>query len=223
MARPVPDRRSQQRLWHACAPALIAALSIGLCCAGCSFDLSSLSPGSDKEKPAQAAATPLASGPPEALVNTRDSEALSVQGQALAQAGKTAEALAAYNNALNLNPHNALAFYHRGLLYQSEKQYELAVADFTSANGLTPQQPDPLLGRALCRLATGKTREAAADLDEAVQVAPQNAQAWTTRGAAYERIGDKAKATESYNRAVTLRPKDDAARNGLARLNGRAG
>jgi cytochrome c-type biogenesis protein CcmH/NrfG len=50
-----------------------------------------------------------------------------------------------------------------------------------------------------------------------VQADPSSAQAWTTRGQAYERLGDKAKAAASYGRAVTLRPKDDAARTGLAR------
>jgi Flp pilus assembly protein TadD len=56
-----------------------------------------------------------------------------------------------------------------------------------------------------------------------VQLAPQNGQAWSTRGVAYEKLGDKAKALDSYNRAVTLRPRDDAARNGLTRMGGKAG
>jgi Tfp pilus assembly protein PilF len=68
-----------------------------------------------------------------------------------------------------------------------------------------------------------KTKEAAADLDEAAQADPQSAQIWTTRGLAYERLGDKTKAADSYGRAITLRPKDDAARSGLARVGGRAG
>ena len=59
-----------------------------------------------------------------------------------------------------------------------------------------------------------------ADLDEAVQADPNSAQAWTARGQAYERLGDKAKATASYGRAVALRPRDDAARTGLARTGG---
>ena len=37
-------------------------------------------------------------------------------------------------------------------------------------------------GRAISYLAMDKSKEAAADLDEAVQADPQNAQAWTTRG-----------------------------------------
>ena len=74
-----------------------------------------------------------------------------------------------------LNPHNAQALYNRGLLYQGEKQHEQAIDDFTAANGLTPQRPEPLLARAISYLALDKVKEAAADLDEAVQDDPQNA------------------------------------------------
>ncbi len=109
------------------------------------------------------------------------------------------------------------------MLYQGEKQHQLAIDDFTAANGLTPQQAEPLLGRAISYLALDKAKEAAADLDEAVQADPQNGQIWTARGQAYERLGDKTKAADSYGRAVNLRPKDEAARSGLARVGGKPG
>ncbi|MGT2502242.1 tetratricopeptide repeat protein [Bradyrhizobium guangxiense] len=83
-----------------------------------------------------------------------------------------------------------------------------------------PQKVEPLLGRATSYLALGKAKEAAADLDEASEADPQNAQVWTIRGQAYERLGDKAKAAASYTKAVALRPRDDAARSGLARVGG---
>ena len=85
--------------------------------------------------------------------------------------------------ALALDPYNAQALYGRGLLYQGHKQHQLAIDDFTAANGLAPQQAEPLLGRAISYLAIDKAKEAAADLDEAAQADPHNAQAWTTRGA----------------------------------------
>ena len=47
-----------------------------------------------------------------------------------------------------------------------------------AANGLTPQKAEPLLGRAISYLAIDKVKEAAADLDEAVQADPHNAQVW---------------------------------------------
>ena len=44
-----------------------------------------------------------------------------------------------------------------------------------------------------------------------------------TRGLAYERLGDKTKAAGSYGRAINIRPKDEAARSGFARVGGKAG
>jgi Tfp pilus assembly protein PilF len=210
MAIMAPDRsgaslRSQRPL-----AALTALLAIALC--GCSFDLGSLSSSpetSPKPAPVIAAVT--------------EAQAVTTRAQTLARSGKTEEALAGFNNAIEIDPNNADALYGRGLLYQGEKQHQSAVDDFTAANGLRPQQAEPLLGRAISYLALDKIREAVADLDEAAQADPQNVQIWTTRGLAYERLGEKAKAAESYGRAINLHPKDDAARIGFARVAGRSG
>lgn len=191
------------------ASALLALVAITLC--GCSFDLGSWS-APEKEAPAKVAATAEA-GEGEARIHT-------ASGQALARSGKTEEALAEYDKAITLDPHYAEALYSRGLLYQTQRQHQLAIDDFSSANGLTPQRAEPLLARAISYLAMDKIKEAAADLDEAAQADAQNAQIWTTRGIAYERLGDKAKAAASYSRAIAIRPKDEAARSGLARVGG---
>ena len=53
-----------------------------------------------------------------------------------------------------------------------------------------------------------------------MQADPQNALAWATRGQAYERLGDKDKAKASYGRALSIRPRDEAARTGLTRVGG---
>jgi len=91
------------------------------------------------------------------------------------------------------------------------------------ASGLVPQQAEPLLARALSYLAIDNTREAAADLDEAVQDDPQNPQAWLTRGLAYEQLGDRNRAAGSYGRAINLRLRDEVARTGFARVGGTPG
>ena len=187
---------------------MLAAIALG----GCSFDLGSFSAGSDKEEAAR---------PAPAGAAVAQAQVYATHAQVLAKSGKTAEALAEFNQAIELDPNNAQALYGRGLLYQGEKQDARAIDDFTAANGLKPQQAEPLLGRAVSYLALDKFKEAAADLDEAVQADPQNAQIWATRGKAYERLGDKAKAAESYGRAANLRPRDDAARNGLTRVGGK--
>jgi len=195
--------------------ALAALLATPL--GGCSFDLGSW--GADKER-----AQPVAEKPTDNISarSVNDSQGYATRGQVLAKSGKTEEAVAEFDRALALDPYNVQALYGRALIYQGEKQHQQAIADFSAANGLSPQKVEPLLGRATSYLALDKTKEAAADLDEAVQADPNSANAWSARGQAYERLGDKAKAAESYGRALNIRPKDDAARSGLARL-GKAG
>jgi len=216
MAVPVPPPSSGiSHLRPAAAPRFLLAIVLGLALGGCSFDLGSW--GAD-EKPKPATVEKPASTI--SAQNVSDAKDHATRGQVLARSGKTDEALAEYDSALALDPYNIQALYGRGLIYQGQNQHQQAVEDFTAANGLSPQRVEPLLGRATSYLALDKAKEAAADLDEAVQADPNSAQAWTTRGQAYERLGDKAKAAASYSRSIALRPKDEAARSGLARTGG---
>jgi tetratricopeptide (TPR) repeat protein len=208
IAIPVPTPLSGASRFRRRRLAPIALVAIALC--GCSINLGSLSSEPEHEAPKAAPAG-------------NDAQGHTTQGEALARSGKTDEALAEFDQAITLDPHNAEALYNRGLLYQGEKQHQLAVDDFTAANGLTPQRAEPLLGRAISYLALDRAKEAAADLDEAAQADPQNPQIWTTRGQAYERLGDKTKAAGSYSRAINIRPKDEAARSGFARVGGKPG
>jgi Tfp pilus assembly protein PilF len=211
MALPVPIRFSGASRLGLRAPVTIMLAAFALC--GCSINLGSLSSEPEKEAPK---AAPAGASAAEALAAT-------TRGEALLRSGKTEEALGEFDRAIELDPHNVQALYSRGLLYQGDKQHQLAIDDFSAANGLSPQRADPLLGRAISYLALDKTNEAAADLDEAAQADPQNPQIWMTRGLAYERLGDRTKAAESYARAMNLRPKDEAARNGFARVGGKPG
>jgi Tfp pilus assembly protein PilF len=210
MVIPVSDRRPGALHSGLAGSAVIALLAIALC--GCSFDLGSWSSAPEKEAAPQAA--------PTAEASAGDAHGHATRAQALAKSGKVEEALAEFGKALTIDPHHAEALYNRGLLYQRERQHQLAIDDFTTANGLTPQRAEPLLARAISYLAMDKFKEAAADLDEAVQADPQNALAWATRGQAYERLGDKDKAKASYGRALAIRPRDEVARTGLVRVGG---
>lgn len=216
MASPFPQRglARRRRIWQ--QPLALALMGIAL--GGCSFDLGSLLP--EKDKPQEA---PKAAAPAESAVsagNVNEAQAHTAKAQSLAKSGATAAALDEFNRAVGLDPYNAQALYGRALIYQGNNQHDFAIADFTAASGLNPQKVEPLLGRANSYLALGKVKEAAADLDEASEADPHNAQVWTMRGQVYERLGDRAKAAASYTRAVALRPRDDAARSGLARVGG---
>jgi len=197
------------------AVAPVAWLAIALPLAGCSFDLGSWGSGNDRPPPIEQKPTGTISGQ-----GTSDAQGYATRGQVLAKSGRSEEALAEFERALALDPYNVEALYGRGLIYQGEKKHQQAIEDFSAANGLKPQQIEPLLARANSYLALDKAKEAASDLDEAVQADPNNAPAWSARGVTYERLGDKAKASASYGRALALRPRDEAARSGLARTGG---
>ena len=216
MASPFPQRGlpRRRRIWQ---PLLAVALA-GIVLCGCSFDLGSLMP--ERDKPQEA---PKAAAPAESVVsagNVTEAQAHTAKAQSLAKSGETAAALDEFNRAVGLDPYNAQALYGRALIYQGNNQHDFAIADFSAASGLNPQKAEPLLGRANSYLALGKVKEAAADLDEASEADPNNAQVWTARGQVYERLGDKTKAAASYAKAVALRPRDEPARSGLARVGG---
>jgi tetratricopeptide (TPR) repeat protein len=201
---------------HAPAPRIWIAIACAIPLCGCSFDLGSW--GSDKEKPQQQAETKPADNV--SARSVADAQGYATHGQALAKSGNNEEALAEFERALALDPYNVRALYGRGLIRQTEREHQQAIEDFTAANGLSPQKAEPLLARANSYFALDKSKEAMADLDEAVQADPNSSLAWSSRGAAYERIGDKTNASASYSRALALRPKDEAARSGLARTGG---
>ncbi|MCA1456731.1 tetratricopeptide repeat protein [Bradyrhizobium sp. BRP22] len=200
-------------------PAILLAIALGvplgITLGGCSFDLGSW--GSNDKPKLATTEKPTGSVSPQ---NVSDARQHATRGQELARSFKTEQALAEFEQALALDPYNTDALYARGLIYQGQNQHQQAIEDFTAASGLAPQRVGPLLARANSYLALNKAKEATADLDEAVQADPNSVQAWTARGEAYERLGDKAKAAASYSRAVGLRPRDDAARSGLARTGG---
>ena len=78
------------------------------------------------------------------------------------------------NKSIALKADNAQAYYNRGLsLSGSQNSTQYAIDDFTMAGaGQAALQADPLVARAesyaICVM--DKNREAAADLDEAVQL-----------------------------------------------------
>jgi tetratricopeptide (TPR) repeat protein len=211
---PEPGLARLRQIWR--QPLTLTLMGIALC--GCSFDLGSMTP--EKDKPQEAAKAAAAPDSAVSAGNVTEAQDHTAKAQALAKSGETASALDEFNRAVALDPYNAQALYGRGLVYQANNEHDFAIADFGAASGLNPQKAEPLLGRAVSYLAIGKVKEAAGDLDEASEADPHNAQVWTIRGQAYERLGDKIKAAASYNKAVALRPRDDAARSGLARVGG---
>jgi Tfp pilus assembly protein PilF len=72
-------------------------------------------------------------------------------------------------------------------------------------------------------MAMNDHKAAASDLDEAVTAEPKNLQAWTSRGLAYEKLGDKERAAGSYAQALNINRNYETAKTGFARVGGKTG
>ncbi len=56
-----------------------------------------------------------------------------------------------------------------------------------------------------------------------MQLNPLDLRAWTSRGLAYERLGEKDKAAGSYAKALNISDKYEPAQTGFARVGGKVG
>jgi tetratricopeptide (TPR) repeat protein len=67
------------------------------------------------------------------------------QGNTAANEGHHDRAIAAFNDAIRLDPNYATAFFNRGLSYERKEEHKLAIDDYTEAIRL-----DPGYARAFC-------------------------------------------------------------------------
>jgi tetratricopeptide (TPR) repeat protein len=93
------------------------------------------------------------------------------RGAALAARHLFERAIADFTRASELQPMEPLYFYERGLAYRDDNRPDLALADFDRALRLKPDYLGPRLARAEMHLKTGDKAAAAADLENAAQVA----------------------------------------------------
>ncbi len=127
-------------------------------------------------------------------------------------------ALADFSRAIELDPNNAIAYFNRGLVYQILNQHQNAIADFDTAISLRPASAPPYFARGQSRMALGQYEGAYDDFYVAARRVKGYYQAWTLRGLAAERFGDRKKAARAYRRALQIKPGYRPAREGLERV-----
>ena len=117
--------------------------------------------------------------------------------------GHPEQALADYGKAIDLNPKYVEALVNRGILLYEARRFDDAAADYSAALAAAPLQVQPmiLVNRANAYLQTGKLDAALADANAAIELNPQYARGYHTRGAVYLKRGDMVEAQADLARA----------------------
>ena len=135
------------------------------------------------------------------------------------------KAEAAYRRVLELKPKDADAYFEVADFYRKRGDAAQMEAAVESAGRVEPSNPQLNFYRGAARVLAGnRLGEAARYLEAYLAKTPQfsdfpsHASAHEWLGAAYEKAGNRAKAIEHYQTALSLNPRRKGAKEGLKRL-----
>ena len=80
--------------------------------------------------------------------------------------------------------------YRAASVYLSQQEYDCAIADFTKALDLNPDNVDAYKYRGLVYQSKGELDRTIADFTQAIELNPDDANAYCWRGDAYQSKGD---------------------------------
>jgi tetratricopeptide (TPR) repeat protein len=135
------------------------------------------------------------------------------RGNAHVNEGQYDQAIADYNQALEIDPGDAAAYYGRGYAYENKGHYEQAIADYTLALEINPSLVDAYNSRGLSYIHAGQLDEAIADCTRALELNPSHAEAYGNRAYAHEDKGQYDQALADYTRALEIDPSNATAYN----------
>lgn len=136
-----------------------------------------------------------------------DSRPLANRGLELLRAGKTADALASFDQAIRKDPLNALIYHSRGVARAATRNFDGAIADYSQALRLDPLTPKVLSDRALARINRGDQSGGLADATKALELDPDLAEAFNNRALALKGLDRLDEAVADASRAIELNPK----------------
>ncbi len=117
------------------------------------------------------------------------------------------KAIAAYSEAIRLNPKYTLAYYGRGLAYAAQARYGEAIADYSQTLRLDPQFGLAYHQRGEAYVQANQVDAALADFNAWIQVAPKSPAAYVTRGVFFVVTGHLDKALADCSSALECDPK----------------
>ncbi len=146
------------------------------------------------------------------------SDGLALLGRAFAlqQAGRLAEAEAAYAKVLGATPDDLTALVNAGAVAHARGDLPLAITRFERVAQLAPNNAIARNNLGLALIHAGRDADALAAIDRALAVNRNFAPAHNNRGLALLRLGRRAEAIASFERALQLQPGNAEAAMNLA-------
>ncbi|MGV7220034.1 MAG: tetratricopeptide repeat protein [Nitrospinales bacterium] len=161
----------------------------------------------------------------EDLSDKNKSVALYKRGNAHLSLGNFDVAIDDYSKALEINPNFSKAFSQRGIAYEKKgladqsmanvtsgmayakkEEYDLAIAEFSSAIKINPDNGDIYYKRGKVYALMEKHDEAIQDYSKALEQIPDNPFVYYRRGSAHLAKGEKDLAIRDYTTAIELKP-----------------
>ncbi|MEM9351506.1 MAG: tetratricopeptide repeat protein [Planctomycetota bacterium] len=136
-------------------------------------------------------------------------EALLLRADALKELEDYQTAIQSYIEAIDLDPKRATAFLGRGQSYEEIGQYDIALSDFETAYDLDRRNSEiaASYGEVLIKV-LGDAKKAIKVLDKAIELDPENAEAWSNRGWAKTQLRDFEEAAEDLTKSAELDPEN---------------
>ncbi|MHB9025127.1 MAG: IS1096 element passenger TnpR family protein [Armatimonadota bacterium] len=152
------------------------------------------------------------------------------QAQAAFRRGKEAgaderwaEAQAAFQEALQIDPEYFEALLGLGEAQEAQDDYAAALQTFEHAVQMQPNSADALFGLGVAQYSLERDADAIATFQRALAIRPDHALTLSMLGVAYDILGRTREAQAAYERAVQLDPSEVSAQYNLARIYGQMG
>lgn len=128
------------------------------------------------------------------------------RGNGYLKDGKKQEALASFNKAVSLNPHNLEAYEARGAAHFYNGQYNLAVQDFEHVITQNPYRVSVYTAYASVLAAQGRFKDALDVLNIVEQLQAATPETYFARAGVYYMLGRYDLAVADYTRVLQTRP-----------------
>jgi serine/threonine protein kinase len=126
------------------------------------------------------------------------------EGNALNNLKRTEEALAAFEQAIHLDPNSAVAYHNKGNALYELKRYQEALAAFEQVIRLDSNDAVAYYGKGNALRDLKRYPEALAAYEQAIHLDPSFAAAYNNKGFALKALGKKQDAQQAYERARQL-------------------